>query len=233
MSSGFSNTATGDKPADPYKAKNLDTDASAKEKIEDLSHFISACKYGMMTTRDAKSGNLVSRCMALAAKVSRPNTPQGHMSSFTRILTNSRLSCQETGGIDLLFYTNTESGKTDELAADSHVNISFTNSSGEWASISGDATVETDRELVRKHYSQDLKAWVGDLGDGKHDGGPDDPRIGIIRVRTNTATYSVANKNFVSRAADIAQGAVTGKAPTIQKLREISEGEIELWRKAN
>ncbi|KLU87071.1 hypothetical protein MAPG_06076 [Magnaporthiopsis poae ATCC 64411] len=207
MSSGFSNTATGDKPADPYKAKNLDTDASVKEKIDDLSHFISACKYGMMTTRDAKSGNLVSRCMALAAK--------------------------ETGGIDLLFHTNTESGKTDELAGDPHVNISFTNSSGEWASVSGDATVETDRELVRKHYSQDLKAWVGDLGDGKHDGGPDDPRIGIIRVRTNTATYSISNKNFISRAADVAQGAVTGKAPTIQKLREISEGEIELWRKAN
>ncbi|KAL8369814.1 hypothetical protein RB595_000249 [Gaeumannomyces hyphopodioides] len=207
MSSGFSNTSTGDKPADPYKAKNIDTDATVKEKVDDLSHFISGCKYGMMTTRDAKSGYLVSRCMALAAK--------------------------ETGGIDLLFHTNTESGKTDELASDPHVNISFYNSSGEWASVSGAATVETDRDLIRKHYSQDLKAWVGDLGDGKHDGGADDPRIGIIRVRTNTATYSVANKNFVSRAADVAQGAITGKAPTIQKLREISEGEIELWRKAN
>lgn len=64
----FSNTDTGSKPADPYKEKNID-DVSIKEKIEDLSEFITASKFGMMTTRDGSSGALVSRCMALAAKV--------------------------------------------------------------------------------------------------------------------------------------------------------------------
>jgi hypothetical protein len=64
----FSNTNTGDKPADPYKEKNID-EASIKDKVEDLSEFITACKFGMMTTRDGSSGALVSRCMALAAKV--------------------------------------------------------------------------------------------------------------------------------------------------------------------
>lgn len=64
----FSNADTGSKPADPYKAKNLD-EPSLKEKVEDLSAFTDACKFGMMTTRDGKSGALVSRCMALAAKV--------------------------------------------------------------------------------------------------------------------------------------------------------------------
>jgi len=64
----FSNADTGDKPADPYKVKNLDT-VPIKEKVEDLSEFISACKFGMMTTRDSSTGALVSRCMALAAKV--------------------------------------------------------------------------------------------------------------------------------------------------------------------
>jgi hypothetical protein len=64
----FSNTDTGNKPADPYKEKNID-DVSIKEKVEDLSDFISACKFGMMTTRNGSSGALVSRCMALAAKV--------------------------------------------------------------------------------------------------------------------------------------------------------------------
>jgi hypothetical protein len=66
--STFSSTDTGSKPSDPYKAKNLD-DVSIKEKVEDLSEFISNCKFGMMTTRDGKTGRLVSRCMALAAKV--------------------------------------------------------------------------------------------------------------------------------------------------------------------
>ena len=64
----FSNTNTGDKPADPYTAKNHD-EPGTKDKIEDLSNFITSCKFGMMTTRDAASGSLVSRCMALADKV--------------------------------------------------------------------------------------------------------------------------------------------------------------------
>lgn len=64
----FSNANTGDKPDDPYKQNNLD-DTSIKEKVEDLVDFISASKFGMMTTRDGSSGALVSRCMALAAKV--------------------------------------------------------------------------------------------------------------------------------------------------------------------
>lgn len=200
----FSNTDTGDKPADPYKAANADTNASVEQKITDLSNFIDASKFGMMTTRDASSGKLVSRCMAVAAK--------------------------ESGGIDLLFHTNTESHKTDELQADSHVNISFLNISGEWASISGTATVQTDRELVRKHYSPILKTWLGDLGDGKHDGSENDPRIGVIRVKTVTATYAVVAKNFVSRVAEMAQGAVTGKPAAVNNLREISEAEITQWR---
>lgn len=65
----FSNTDTGSKAADPYTEKNKD-ETSIKEKVDDLSEFVSACKFGMMTTRDASTGALVSRCMALAAKVS-------------------------------------------------------------------------------------------------------------------------------------------------------------------
>jgi len=200
----FSNANTGDKPADPYKVANADPDVPLEQKVTDLSEFITARKFGMMTTRDASSGKLVSRCMAVAAK--------------------------ESGGVDLLFHTNTESNKTDELQEDSHVNVSFLNSSGEWASISGTASVETDRELVKKHYSPTLKTWLGDLGDGKHDGSENDPRIGIIRVKTLSATYAVVAKNYVSRMADIAQGAVTGKPASVNSLREITEAEVTQWR---
>lgn len=73
MSSGFSNADTGSKPSDPYKAKNIDH-ASLRDKVEDLVHFIDSCKFGMMTTR-AQNGLLVSRCMALAAKVRSPPSP--------------------------------------------------------------------------------------------------------------------------------------------------------------
>ncbi|KAL2143620.1 hypothetical protein VTI28DRAFT_10205 [Corynascus sepedonium] len=204
MAQQFSNTS---KHEDPYKDANLDTEVSLEQKIKDLSGFMAHCKFGMMTTRDARSGNLVSRCMALAA--------------------------QETGGIDLLFHTNTESGKTDDLASDSHINISFLTNSGEWASISGKASVVTDRSLVKKHYSQHLKAWLGDLGDGVHDGGENDPRLGIIRVKMLTAHYAISHKTMIGQIAEVAQGVVTGKPAAVNKLREISEEEVQQWRSSH
>jgi general stress protein 26 len=130
----------------------------------------------------------------------------------------------------LIFHTNTESGKTDDLEADSHINVSFLNSSGEWASIAGQASVETDRSLVKKYYSASLKAWLGDLGDGVHDGSENDPRIGVIRVKMVSATYSLVSKNIVSRAAEIAVGTVTGKPASVNSLREISEADVRSWR---
>ena len=66
----FSNTDTGNKHADPYKQKNKEDDIPLKQKIEDLVEFMDKCKFGMMTTRIAATVLLVSRCMALAAKVS-------------------------------------------------------------------------------------------------------------------------------------------------------------------
>ena len=133
-----SNTQTNPKPSDPYKAKNLD-DASLDDKVQDLVTFVEKCKFCMMATRIASSGQLVSRCMALAGK--------------------------EPTGIDLVFHANVESGKTDDLRGDSDINLGFLNSVGEWASIAGKAEVVLDREEVRKYYSPALKAWIGDLGD--------------------------------------------------------------------
>ena len=57
-----------------YKAKNLE-DPSTEEKIKDLSAFITASKFGMMTTKASDTGLLASRCMALAAQVS----PTSHL----------------------------------------------------------------------------------------------------------------------------------------------------------
>ncbi|KAF7547543.1 hypothetical protein G7Z17_g7658 [Cylindrodendrum hubeiense] len=201
----FSNTSTGDAPADPYKTANKD-EVGLKTKIDDLVEFINKCKFCMMTTRDSSSDNLVSRCMALAAT--------------------------EGDGIDLLFHTNTESGKTDDLAADPHVNVSFVNPSGEWASIAGVASIKTDRSLISKHYHPTLKAWLGDLGDGKHDGSESDPRIGIIWVKMVSATYMLTAKNIFSRAAEVATSTVTGKPAHVNSLREVTEADVETWRNA-
>ncbi|KAF1361750.1 hypothetical protein EJ07DRAFT_109743 [Lizonia empirigonia] len=201
--SSFSNTDTGSKNADPYTQKNKD-EVSLKEKVEDLFTFIDKTKFCLFTTHAGDSDLLASRAMALAAK--------------------------EGNGFDLLFHTNTESGKTDDLKEDSSVNIGFINPSGEWASISGHASIETNRDVVRKHYSPALKAWIGDLGDGKHDGGPEDPRIGVIRVKAKTAQYAVSRRTAVGGLVELAKGIATGEAPSVNKLRHLDESEISQWK---
>ena len=96
--------------------------------------------------------------------------------------------------------------------------------------MAGRASVITDRSLVEKHYSPALKAWVGDLGDNVHDGSAKDPRIGIIRIKTDTITYAIVSKNILSRTMEVAQGAVTGKAAEVNNLREVSASDISQWR---
>lgn len=130
----------------------------------------------------------------------------------------------------MIFHANSESGKTDDLKANSEVNLGFLNSVGEWASISGSATVETDRAMVHKYYSPALKAWVGDLGDGKHDGGPDDPRIVVIKVKSKTIQYAVSRKTIIGNTIEIAKGIVTGEAPQVNKIRHLDERELQQVR---
>jgi general stress protein 26 len=134
---------------------------------------------------------------------------------------------QENNGIDFIFHTNTESGKTDDLDANPQVNLGFLNSSGEWASISGKAKVVTDREEVRKHYSEHLKVWLGDLGDGKHDGGPEDPRIGVIKVHSNTIQYATSRRSAIGGAVELVKSYATGETAQVNKLRHISEQELQ------
>jgi len=198
----YSNADTGSKPADPYTANNKQ-EPSLKEKVEDLVAFVDKAKFCMMTTK-TNEGLLASRCMALAAK--------------------------EGNGVDFIFHANSESGKTDDLEANPEINLGFLNNSGEWASISGSASIESDREKVRKYYSQALKAWLGDLGDGKHDGGPEDPRIILIKVNSKTIQYAVSRSTQIGSTIEVVKGMVTGQAPQVNKLRHLDESELQQWR---
>jgi general stress protein 26 len=102
--------------------------------------------------------------------------------------------------------------------------------SGEWASISGHAAIVTDRAVVEKHYSPGLKAWLGDLGDGVHDGSPQDPRIVVIRVEAKTAQYAISRRSVIGGAIELAKGIAKGEAPQVNKLRQLDEEDLQQWR---
>lgn len=228
---GTVNTSTGTQPVDPYKVQNLE-DPPLPQKIEELVDFISEVKFGMLTTHQSEGEYLASRCMALAGKVSIivVSPSQGKsLANLERQLTRANTrSLQENGGVDLIFHTNLFSGKMMDLTAHpKEVNMSFLDPiSGAWASISGTASIIGNPEVVQKYYSPTLKTWLGDMGDGVHDGGPTDPRIGVIKLESKLATHVVARKGMLGRAVNTVKGAVTGEVPHINSIRELNSEEL-------
>ena len=107
--------------ADKAVAKNTDDAVPTSKKLDDLYDLIDGIEIAMLTTRRA-DGHLISR----------PMQTQEH-----------------TTGMDLWFMTNLESHKLDDLESDPHVNLAYyKDRSREWVSVSGLATITTDRKLV-------------------------------------------------------------------------------------
>jgi Pyridoxamine 5'-phosphate oxidase like len=98
--------------------------------------------------------------------------------------------------------------------------------SGSWASISGTASILSNKEVVQKFYSPTLKIWLGDLGDGVHDGGPNDPRIGVIKVESKSAVHVCPRKGMIGRAVDTGKAISKGDVPPINKKRIIQTEEL-------
>ena len=168
------------------------------KKIDELYDLIRGIETAMFTTR-RPNGQLVSRPMA----------------------TQDRID-----GADLWFVTNSDTHKVDELALDPHVNLAyFNNKSREWVSVSGVAHVSKNRNRIRQLYKEDWKAYFGDEG-GERDGGPNDPRIALIMVEAETATYMKVNKPKPVVLFEVLKGMVTGSRADLGEIREVTAGEL-------
>jgi general stress protein 26 len=99
------------------------------------------------------------------------------------------------------------SHKEDEIHQDSHVNISFVEpTGGDWISIAGTASSTNDREAVKKVYNASVKAWFGDLQDGKHDGSENDPRVAVMTVKPYEVSvffFGLGAEGFQGRLWDL------------------------------
>jgi general stress protein 26 len=171
---------------------------TASKKIDELYDLIDGIETAMFTTR-RPNGQLVSRPMATQERIE---------------------------GADLWFVTDVETHKLDELAADPHVNCSYYNSkSREWVSVSGVARVSKNRSKIRQLYKEDWKAWFGDEG-GDRDGGPNDPRLALIMVEAESATYMKVNKPRPVVLFEVLKGMVTGSRVDIGEVKEITGAEL-------
>lgn len=165
-----------------------------QEKMEEFAKLVDDMKLGMLVTQTS-DGSLVSRAMATQ---------------------------ERRAGVDLWFVTSTETEKVSELEANPEVNVSFVNpDSREWVSVSGTATVNQDRALIRKLYKPDWKVWFQDGAGG--DGGPDDPRIVLIDIDAHTVHYFKSEDSRPVALFKVAKAFVTGKKPDFGDTQEIKK----------
>jgi general stress protein 26 len=172
---------------------------SDRKRIDELYDLIDGIEIAMFTTR-RPDGRLVSRPMA----------------------TQERYE-----GADVWFVTDVDTDKIDEIEVDDNVNVAYLGSHGkEWVSVSGTARISQDRDLIRELYKPDWRAWFGKVDDVR-DGGPDDPRLALILVDADSVVYMKQEKPTPVILFQLAKAMVTGDAPDIGKVRELSGSELD------
>ncbi|KAG9303055.1 hypothetical protein G9A89_022144 [Geosiphon pyriformis] len=192
-----------DPSKDVTKQKNEDNNVPIGVKLDDLYKLIDGINVCMLTTRRS-DGSLVSRAMQ-----TRTRSPAS----------------------DIWFIANNQSHKFEEILTDPNVNVAYLRqSTGEWVSVSGMARVDNDREMIKKLYAADIKAWIGDLGDGIHDGSASDPRISLIFVEAQSVSYSKKDRPTIVQWFNIVKGMVTGEPPKVTADRQLDQDELKSSR---
>jgi general stress protein 26 len=178
---------------------------STNEKLSQLYELIDEIEIALMTTR-REDGSLVSRPMATQAR---------------------------SAGTDLWFVTNAETAKIDELEHDPNVNIAYyKNGTYEFVSVSGVARLSRDPARIRELYSPDWRAWFGDEG-GARNGGPEDPRLVLVLVEAQSATYLKAKHGKAVTLFNVVKGAVTGQRPDVGTSGDLNRAELRNGRGSN
>jgi general stress protein 26 len=109
------------------------------------------------------------------------------------------MAVSKRSGPDFLFLANKHSNKITDLQKNKEVNLTFHNNSNQdWISVTGEAVKVTNEDpRIKEIYSKTVSAWFGDLGDGTHDGGPEDPRMCLIEVRSKCKLRSLSSSEWL------------------------------------
>jgi general stress protein 26 len=165
-----------------------------KPELEKFYELVEDIEIAMMATRRV-DGHIRSRAMANQKRVE---------------------------GADLWFVTTEGSDKLDDLEHDPHVNLSYyKDSSKEWISVSGIATISQDRSKIRELYAPDWKMWFPDEGDARH-GTAEDPRMVLIGVEMHAAEFLEVDKPKPVVLYELVKGWVTGTEPDLGKMHELT-----------
>lgn len=161
--------------------------------LDTLYAHIDDIEIAMMTTRRS-DGHLQSRAMATQKRVP---------------------------GADLWFVTTDDAPKLRDLAGDPHVNLSYyKDRTREWVSVSGIATLTSDRATIHQLYAPDWEIWFPKGNDPRH-GTKDDPRIVLIGVDVHAAVFLEVDKPQPVVLYEMVKGWLTGSTPGVGEMHHI------------
>lgn len=192
------------KGQDPSVTKQWDNDTPVEQRFKDFYDIADGLKIGIMGTYRNGVGP-VGRAMAVAKR----------------------------SGPDFLFLANANSQKFNDIEKNGVTNIYFHNHSNQdWISITGKTTTSNNEDpRIKEIWSNGTRAWFGDLGDGTHTGGPEDPRMKIIEVQPSYISYWKHEVGALGFMKEVGGAALTGGVANTGKLRQMTEQEITEARK--
>lgn len=184
-------------------AKQYDHETPIHEQVNDLCAIVDEKKIGLLNTYRSGTGP-VGRVIAVAKRV----------------------------GPDFLFLANAHSNKFSDLKDNKEVQVTFLDSkTQDWVSVSATATTASNEDpRIKEVYSKGVSAWFGDLGDGVHNGTPEDPRMSLIEVKAKYISYWKHTVSSLGFMKEVGVATLTGKVADTGVMRELNEQDIEKAR---
>lgn len=142
------------------------------------------------------------------------------------------MAIAKRAGPDILYLTNKNSRKFKDIAENKEVQVTIQDTkTQDWISITGTvATAENDDPRIKEIYSSGVSAWFGDLGDGVHDGTPNDPRMALIEVKSKYIVYWKKETSSLGFLKEVGTAALTGSVAQTGVHRELFEEDISKER---
>lgn len=109
---------------------------------------------------------------------------------------------------DLWFFTGTSGHKIDEIHNSPQINVSYAHPDDQiYVSVSGRASIVTDRQKMEELWNPMVKAWFPD--------GLNDPNLGLLKISVESAEYWDASSSAVVQLFQTAKALVTGTQPNV------------------
>jgi general stress protein 26 len=113
---------------------------------------------------------------------------------------------------DLYFFTMAPSAKTEQVAADSQVNVSL-QSGDDYLSIAGTASVTRDQALIDELWNAHAAAWF--------EQGREDPSVALLKVHAESAEYWTMDSPKPVALLKYAKAIITGEQPDVATNRSL------------